>query len=130
MSSNLGREGAQVTGNLLDTSAETSPETSLEQSVGDGMNDAGTEMVLRAMDRDRLLGRGSHPWLSEMSGVPLSTVHKALSGQARCPAPLLRALFLLVRPERMASYVSLWTGRLVAFVPPGEETRSLFEVRL
>ena len=74
----------------------------------EGKNDLRTEELRRALQGS--LTYGSEAWLARESGMCLSSVQKAVEGQQRLPAGLVRAALRLRSPEEQAALVSLWLG--------------------
>ena len=76
------------------------------QENSDGANDARTEALLNAMRP--ACGYGSAAWLARQSGVCLASTRKAIEGEHRLPASLLRSMLLLHSPADQAALISLW----------------------
>ena len=73
-----------------------------------GANDARTEEVRRLIQSS--LSYGSEAWLSRESGVCLATTRKAIEGECRLPASLLRAALRMKSPDEQAALLSIWLG--------------------
>lgn len=90
-------------------------EARVEEDFG-GKNDSHTEELRRAIQVS--LSYGSEPWLSQDSGVCMTTTRKAIEGECRLPASLVRSALRLRSPEDQAALLSLWLGiDLVAGAP-------------
>ncbi len=79
-------------------------------------NDVHTDELRRALQTG--LSYGSAAWLAQESGVCISTTRKAIEGECRLPASLVRSALRLRSPEDQAALLSLWLGiDLVAGAP-------------
>lgn len=72
------------------------------------VNDARTEQLRRALQVG--LDYGAEPWLARESGVCIASVRKAVAGEHRLPASVLRAALRLRSPQEQADLLSLWLG--------------------